>query len=188
MPDFYVHSGVRKRHTRLKRMQASTHPALVQHIGGLIVRRSRPVRISEAKVAEILPQLQQAHAEGRLELRTPDGRLVDLQSLAPVTAPEVSRPLPNPPLDSAANDKPTGAQLPAYYEGTAISAKTTTPALVAETVADLTDDDAEQEVETDPEASDAPVSTPLTSPATGEVIGPSDPEAPALIRNRKAGQ
>lgn len=202
MPDYYVHSGVRKRHTRLKRMQAAQHPALVQHIGGLIVRRSRPVRISETKLAEILPQLHAAHADGRLELRTADGRLVDLKTLAPLSPPETSKPLPNPPLDSAANDKPAGAPMPAYYEGQGQDAAVTTPAIVAETVDDLTGSDedgtqpdgdaaasdsvdtasadSEQDVETDPDAAE-----PVVSPATGEAIGPTNPETPALLRNRR---
>jgi hypothetical protein len=160
VPDFFIHSGVRKRHTRLKRMLAPTHAALVQHIGGFIVRRNRPVRISADRVLPILDELQKAEREGRLELRTGDGRLVDLERLAGSLAkgqvpidtdddfetketatvnvdevaepPRVSPPLPQPPLDSAANDKPAGQHMPPYYEGTGVMADAETPVVLGE--------------------------------------------------------
>jgi hypothetical protein len=129
MSEYFVHSGVRKRHTALKRRLAPVNAALVQHIGGLVVRRARPVPVTHAKVMQILDQLKAAEAEGRLELRTPDGRLVDLNTLAPA-APPVAPPAPNFLPDSAARDLPAGQNMPLYQEGTGIMQETEAPALI----------------------------------------------------------
>jgi len=131
MANYFIHSGVRKRHTALKRRLAPVNAALVQHIGGLIVRRSRPVSVSQAKVIEILAQLKVAEAEGRLELRTADGRLVDLETLKPMAdvAP-ASPPQPNFLPDSAARDLPAGMPMPLYQEGTGITQDTEAPSLI----------------------------------------------------------
>lgn len=187
MPDFQLHSGVRKRHTRLKRVLAPTHAALVQHIGGLIVRRTRPVRISEAKALEILPQLKAAEAEGRLELRTMDGRLVDLESMQPVVEVTPSPLLPHPLLDSAARDKPSGIPMPAYYEGTGQVSGTAKPSLITDSEKDGEDqesdeddgedDTEEQDVPTNPDAAPVPV-----------VEDPAKQAEPKLLKNRRGAR
>ncbi|MHB8815795.1 MAG: hypothetical protein ACYDAE_21390, partial [Steroidobacteraceae bacterium] len=57
--------------------------------------------------------LRQKCADHVLEVRTPDGRVVDLTTMEPGTAaPKV--PLPNKLLDSVARDKPTGQYIPPY--------------------------------------------------------------------------
>jgi len=131
MAEYLIHSGVRKRHTALKRRMAPINAALVQHIGGFIVRRARPVRISETQLNALLPQLKVAEAEGRLELRTPAGQLIDLDTLQVAAGEDiVSPPLPNFLPDSAARDKPAGMPMPLYQEGTGIDQTPVLPALL----------------------------------------------------------
>jgi len=132
MAEYLIHSGVRKRHTALKRRMAPVNAALVQHIGGFIIRRTRPVRISETQLNALLPQLKVAEAEGRLELRTPAGQLIDLSTLQVAAGEDiVSPPLPNFLPDSAARDVPAGMPVPLYQEGTGIMQEGTLPELLS---------------------------------------------------------
>lgn len=137
MATYFIHSGVRKRHTATKRRLAPVNAALVQHIGGFIVRRTRPVAVSAETVMRLLPQLKVAEAEGRLELRTPAGRLVNLDTLTVMAedavdnvADTVSVPQPNFLPDSAARDTPAGENLPIYPEGTGAMQDTEAPSLI----------------------------------------------------------
>ena len=123
---YKVHSGVRKRHTRLQRMQATGRVSFVQRFGGgsIVVRRVRPATITETQLKKHLDELQAAYDQGRAEVRTVTGQLVDLKTLEVVEPLPPSTPLPHPPLDSAANDKTfpggVGQKMPLYREGRAI--------------------------------------------------------------------
>lgn len=113
MPEqtYMIHSMVRKVETRLLRAVAPQHHRLVQRLAGgdIIVRRARPAVVTESKLLKHLAEVRQAEKEGRICVTTPQGRPVDLDSLTPSLAAVVSKPLPNPPVDSAANDKTYGA-------------------------------------------------------------------------------
>lgn len=63
-----------------------------------------------------LEDLKKKAKMGVLEVRTSDGRLVDLSTMTAAPAPAVA-PLPNPPLDSAANDIPAGQATPQFPGG-----------------------------------------------------------------------
>lgn len=106
---FKIHSLVRKVQTRTKRQKAAGRHRFVQRLAGgdITVRRARPATVTEAKLERHLAELQAAVKEGKIEVRTPTGRVVDILDAEPRVseAVEATKPLPNPPLDSAANDK-----------------------------------------------------------------------------------
>jgi hypothetical protein len=163
-PKYYIHSTVRARHTRLARMRAPKHHDLLQHIGGLRVRRTRPVHVPKEKLMEILPQLQKAHAEGRLELRTEDGRLVDVhtgQILGKHPMPGVQ---PHPLLDSAARDKPTGHKTPLYYGGDPLMDPSKRPSILG--------DDEDEDEEDEDTGTIPPVRQPSQQPPQQPVVPP----------------
>lgn len=130
---YFIHSGARKRHNRTKRMQAATNAPFVQYIGNLVIRRARPVLVDEATLQQYLPQLKVADAEGKLEVRTQDGRLIDLATMSPVVgeeAPKAPPPAPNFLPDSAARDIPAGVPMPMYQEGAGITQDVEAPVIV----------------------------------------------------------
>lgn len=116
---YKIHSLVRKVQTRLKRQKAAGRHRFVQRLAGgdITVRRARPATVTEAKLERHLAELREAVREGKIEVRTPTGRVVDILEPPPAyfddddldgleeETPVVSKPLPHPPLDSAANDK-----------------------------------------------------------------------------------
>ncbi len=175
-PQYFIHSTVRARHTRLKRMKAPQHAALLQHIGGLRVRRKRPVPVTMEKLGEIIHELRKAHADGRLELRTADGRIVDLYTGEPQGPAPVPRPVPGAPLDSAAMDKPAGIPLPVYHEGAPLGAPGKRPAVIP-------DDDAEDEDDGDEKTSMPP---PAPVPAAPMHTGEDPPAPPAAVADGEA--
>jgi hypothetical protein len=91
--------------------------------GSILVRRARPARISEAALKANLDEIKRAVAQHRVEVTTLNGRLVNLDTweVAPASAVQ---PLPNPPLDSAMNDKNEniGYDVPPTPEGTGMNA------------------------------------------------------------------
>jgi hypothetical protein len=167
---YFIHSTVRARHTRLKRMKAPVHAALLQHIGGLRVRRKRPVPVTEEKLGEIIHELRKAHVDGRLELRTADGRIVDLHTGEPQGPAPVPRPVAGALPDSAARDKPAGIPLPVYYGGAPLGVPGKRPAIIP-------DDNEEDE---DWDETTASIPPPPPAPA-------DDPAAPSLPVAAAAG-
>jgi hypothetical protein len=130
---FKVHSGVRKRHTKQKRRATPGRADFVQRFAGgdIIVRRTRPATITESKLKACLPELQRAYDEGRAEVRTVTGQLVDLATLQATEPLPVTPPAPHPPLDSAENDKTfpggVGEKRPMFREGKALDEEVTPP-------------------------------------------------------------
>jgi hypothetical protein len=106
---FQVLNTSRSRFNRLQRFQAPKHGGLKQFIGGgehRIIRGS-PLVISETTLMKHLVELRDKAEQGLLEVRTVDGRLVDLESFT-AQPPLAPVPVPNRPLDSAARDKNQG--------------------------------------------------------------------------------
>jgi hypothetical protein len=139
MPErtYMVHSMVRKVETRMHRAVAPQHHRFVQRLAGgdIIVRRARPATITESKLYRHLEELKKAEVEGKIRVTTDRGQPVDLNSLAVKPVVEVSKPLPNPPLDSAARDKTygggVGVAMPQHARGGALTSKTALPATLA---------------------------------------------------------
>lgn len=119
--DFVVlHSGVRKRHTRGKRMRnpMAYRARFVQRIGGdIVVRRNRPARVNEKAFVKHREEILQRVQAGLLEVRTPDGRLIDAANMQVVEPPR--EPAPTKPEPVKAEDMPVGRPIPITPEGTA---------------------------------------------------------------------
>ena len=136
---FHLHNTTRGRGNRTLRAQAPAHLRFKQYVTGTQLRliRGRPLLISAELVRANLPELQQKNKQGILELRTMDGRLVDLTTLE---APAFfgSPPLPNFPLDDANRDKPAGENLP-RFAGENVLVNDQRPALLQEAPEDIVD-------------------------------------------------
>jgi hypothetical protein len=106
---YHVHCVVRGRHNRTARFTQVGRRALVQKFAGgtVLVRRGKPARLTEAALIANLPELKQAVSEHRVNVTTLTGQAVDLGTFEAAPLP-ATKPLPNPPLDSAKNDKNEG--------------------------------------------------------------------------------
>jgi hypothetical protein len=112
---YAVHSVVRSTAFRLYRATLPQHQKKRHLICNQTLRLlpGRRLLISEKSLLKHLEELQEKAKLHILEVRTPDGRLVDLSTMA--TAPaEPKVLLPHPRLDSVAYDRPTGQYIPPY--------------------------------------------------------------------------
>lgn len=116
---YTIHSVVRGRGNRALRASMPVHHRFAQYIGKDQKRliRSRPLVITEEMLMRDLQELKEKAKMGILEVKTGDGRVLDLETMQPTGPVAVSPPLPNPPLDSAANDKPAGQNMPMFPGG-----------------------------------------------------------------------
>lgn len=121
-----VHSMVRSRHTRLQRYQAPQHHSFKQYImGGRRLVRNRHITVTWEHMLRHLPELIDRTRKGMLECRTLAGQKINIEALQGSAAQvliEQQKPAPatpHPPLDSAANDKPSGTPIPAFIGGAA---------------------------------------------------------------------
>jgi hypothetical protein len=112
---YALHSVVRKTAFRTHRAMAAAHVRKKQFVGDTQMRLvpARRLLIGEDVLLRNLAEIRQKAADHILEVRTLDGRLVDLSTLQP--GPAAPTPLlPHPKLDSVADDKPTGQYIPPY--------------------------------------------------------------------------
>jgi hypothetical protein len=131
--EYMIHSTARSRHTRAARAALPQNPRMKQYVGHDQRRliRGQPLLVTEVVVQKNLDELRAKQANHMLEVRTRDGRLVDLNTLT--AAPSVPvEPKPHPLLDSVANDKnfkmPEGFKFVPPYTGD----DSTMPAIVAD--------------------------------------------------------
>jgi hypothetical protein len=121
-PTLFVHSMVRHLRTRGKRAACPARHRFKQYLFGgtrrLVRRRALP--ITDRELTAHLGELRDKWRAGILEVRTRDGRIVDLDTLEPGPKKEPA-PRPRPPLDSIARDPKTGIALPQYPGGAPIS-------------------------------------------------------------------
>lgn len=97
-----------------------------QFAGGRIkVRRARPARITEAALLANIEEIKRAVAQHKVVVTTLSGQVLSLETLMAAPAP-AEKPMPNPPLDSANNDKNEGIgyDVPPTPEGTTMNAPT----------------------------------------------------------------
>lgn len=106
---YLIRSVIRGRSNRTARASQTGRRGFVQRFAGgtILVRRARPARVTEAVLRANLEEIRKACAEHRVEIATLQGQVVDLVTFE-VQPLAVSKPLPNPPLDSAKNDKNQG--------------------------------------------------------------------------------
>ena len=112
---YVVHSVVRKVRHRTFRAQAPAAIRRKQYIGDTQARLvpGAKMYVSEEWLKRNLLELQQKHDDRIIEVRTPDGRLVDLHTLEPA-APAPVPPKPNFLPDSVARDRKIGQYIPPY--------------------------------------------------------------------------
>ena len=113
MANYVLHSTVRKVQTRTKRALAPKRHRFVQRIGGgdITLRRGRPVTVTEEVFLRHFEDIVVREDEGKSEVRTVTGELVDLSTLK-AAPPAKSKPQPEKKLDTVADDKPTGRPSP----------------------------------------------------------------------------
>lgn len=120
MESYKIHNTSRAVHTRFIRTISPGKAKMKQHVGGgeLRILRSRPLVVSEEVLARHLEEIKAKQKVGALEVRTLDGRLVNLEDMS-VGAGEPKVATPVPQMDSAKNDKNLniGEQLPQFPGG-----------------------------------------------------------------------
>jgi len=106
-PLYQIHNVVREVTTRLTRAKQARRTRMTMLLGGGLLRvpRGRYVTVAEAMVRRLLAELTKKEEEGAVKVTTPDGRRIDLKTLKPLSPVATPAPLPQPPPDSAANDK-----------------------------------------------------------------------------------
>lgn len=104
--EYMIHSTARSRHTRAARASLPQNPRMKQYVGTDQRRliRGQPILVTEEVLQKNLEELRAKQANHMLEVRTRDGRLVDLETLTPAPAMALE-PKPKPRLDSVANDR-----------------------------------------------------------------------------------
>ena len=161
---FAVFSTVRSRFNRTQRAQAAQHARFKQHVLADQRRllRARPTIISESELKQYHTELLERHKAGLLEVRTLDGRLLDLETFKIAPAAPVENPRPSPILDSVANDIPTGIPFPKLPGGTVLSSEQ-----VRQVVDGMADVDGELKI--DPKDGTAVVLPPNVDPPEEEL-------------------
>lgn len=142
---YYVHNTSRSITNRVKRYEAASHRGLVQFLDGQRVIRGRPLALSEPSFIKNIDALKLAVAAGYLEVRTADGRVINLDTGEPGAA-AASPPLPITVLDSVKNDPPSGAPMP-IYPGGVVQLPTAAPEKVPSSAESAVGDDEDLDVE-----------------------------------------
>lgn len=123
---FLLNSVVRGRSNRTARAAQPGRMSFVQRLAGgtILVRRARPARITEAALIANIEEIKLAVAQHKVVVTTLSGQVISLETLEAAPAP-AEKPLPNPPLDSANNDKNQGIgyDVPPTPEGTTMNAE-----------------------------------------------------------------
>lgn len=129
LPDtLHVKSQVRAQGDRTQRARHPTRHRFKQYLfadpSKRLVRK-RPLRVSAELVRANLDELIAKEKVGILSVHAPNGQRIDLVALKAgrvvMAALPATPPLPNPPLDSAANDTPAGENMQQYLGGTFVN-------------------------------------------------------------------
>lgn len=146
VPTYFIHNTSRSRHNRSVRAAAPQHGGHKQYIGGehrLV--RGRPLVLSEDQLMKHLPELVEKQRHGLIDVKTPEGRSVDLATGETVPGAVAPPPkLPNRLPDSIQRDKPAGNYRPQIAGGYAEGEDTELPDLVGAAPSDTDDDDEDE--------------------------------------------
>lgn len=123
-PVLAVRSQVRRTNTRTARARAPSRHRFKQFLFGdpsyRLVRNGER-QVSSDKVLANLNELIDKETQGILSVHFLDGRRLNLEllknGLVEASVPSLPAPLPNPPLDSIANDDPSGNPMPTFIDG-----------------------------------------------------------------------
>lgn len=188
---FLIRNSTRGRANRTLRATQPQRHSLRQYLAGGKYRiiRGRPITLGLSEIQAIMPELVAKVRSGALEICTPDGRLIDIETGEPMVDMAPSAPLPNPPLDSIANDQQNvGQSMPQFAGGDTETGDADVPALVANAQTSEPETPPAPPPPT-PAAEDPPVAPPTetsTETTSVETEPPTDPstetaEVPALI-------
>lgn len=185
-----VRSQVRRLGTRTTRARAPSRHRFKQFLFGdpsFRLVRNGERQVAAAMVSKHLDELIEKEAQGMLSVHFVDGRRLNLDLLKAGLVETDAAPLPapqaNPPLDSAANDDPSGIPIPTYIDGTYIgdpSAAATLEQMLRDKAAEqgeLPGGDSDPLLDA-PSSEDKPAEeTPAEEPASDDVGDTSDPLA-----------
>ncbi len=135
---FQIHSLVRSVETRHHRMLSPERHRFSMLLGAGLLRviRKRPTTVTRGMIERLLPELMEKEKRGMLMVTTLQGQRVDLSTMQAVAGPPATPPMPEPPLDSAANDETfeagVGEAMPQTLGGLPQTADVGLPAVVAE--------------------------------------------------------
>lgn len=182
--NFKVHNGARDTATRTQRAERPTHGGLKQFImnGERRLVRGRPIQITFEQLERYIEEFRTKEKEGVLYVTTMDDRVVNLYDdrLPAAPAAPVQNPRPNAPLDSAANDTPTGHNMNQFPRETAPPKDFTMP--VEPPVASVENNPAAPPAPPAPVEPPAPPADPapdlLELADLGEETAPVTPQAP----------
>lgn len=115
---YQIQNTTREMSTRIQRYGQPTHNRLKQYVLKSQRRlvRGRPVLVTEEELQDNLEELREKSHDGILEVRTMDGRLVDLDTLNVAPVPP-TMPSPSFPLDSVTRDKQNVGNYIPKFEG-----------------------------------------------------------------------
>jgi len=177
LPDLlHVRSQVRAVGNRTQRARNPTRHRFKQYLfadpSKRLVRK-RPLRVSAELVRANLDELIEKERVGILSVHAPNGARIDLAALKAgrvvMSAVAPTPPMPNPPLDSAANDTPAGEAMPQYLDGT----------FVNDPAADDAVDAMKAEKEAEIAKKESPGSGEASTEGSGDFVDPADPAKPA---------
>jgi len=116
---FLVHNTVRGRHNRTLRAQSPVHGGMRQHIGGehrLV--RGRPLELTQKGLERHMKELLEKEKLGLIEVKTRDGRRIDLSTGHIVGGPPPAvNAVPNIRPDSVAHDVNLGGHIMTQFPG-----------------------------------------------------------------------
>jgi hypothetical protein len=115
---YRVHSLVRSIRNRRQRTVNPGKLRFKQYVMNNSARlvRKRPLTITSRQLEKHLEEFQKKAAAGALEVRSIDGRVLDLSTMKlAAPAPAVVQPHPRP--DSVEHDKPAGRPMSAFQDG-----------------------------------------------------------------------
>lgn len=137
---FQIHNLVRRVATRGARQRAAGRHRMNLLLGGGLVRvvRGRYTTVSESVIRRLHRELTEKEEAGMLKVTDHTGRRVNLTNLKPVEDLPAPEKKPEPPLDSAANDKSfehgVGESKPQFEGGKAVNEELPPPAALQEDI------------------------------------------------------
>lgn len=184
LPDIlHVRSQVRAQSNRTQRARHPTRHRFKQYLfadpSKRLVRK-RPLRVSAELVRANIDELIEKERIGILSVHAPNGARIDLAALKAgrvVMAAVAPTPaLPNPPLDSAANDTPAGENMQQYLGGTFVN-DPAADAVLEDMTAEKEAEVAKKETSGLPPGPAAPPALPASTEA-GDFVDPAAPDEP----------
>jgi hypothetical protein len=117
--EYLIYNAARNVQTKAARLASPHRRGLCQFVCNNRYRltRNRAVKVTEEVVRECLDELKREVKNGRIVVRSTDGRPLDLETFTLGPAPAPEGPPPDPPIDSAANDLNPEPFLPPAFAG-----------------------------------------------------------------------